>query len=260
MRLRFGDAPRPQWDVGVICFRGPGGSEAVVKRLGARPVAGKALYGIEPSRERPLVHETSVGAHRVVIVSECIWGAPQAAILVEELAGLGARAVLGFGVAGGLVPELPKGTQIVALAASVTDGTSRAYTARADEVMAEPGLADMLHIAATRLGVPLVAVTVATADALYRETPADVRRWLALGARAVNMETAPLYAAAAACGVRSLWLGHVSDSLLDDGAWDSWQRPVAFTDVTVELLAAFLGDLAGRASLSPRDARRGLEW
>jgi purine-nucleoside phosphorylase len=60
------------------------------------------------------------------------------------------------------------------------------------------------------------------------------------------METAPLYAAAAACGVRSLWLGHVSDSLLDDGAWDSWHRPAACTDVTVELLVAFLGDLAGR--------------
>lgn len=246
MRLRFGGAPRPQWDVAVICFRGPAGSQAVVKRLGARPVAGKALYGIEPSRERPLVHEASAGDHRVVVVSECIWGAPQAAILVEELAGLGARVVLGFGVAGGLVPELPKGTQIVAPAASVTDGTSRAYTS-ATEVTADPELAAALAAAAARLAVPVVPVTVATVDALFRETPADVRRWLGIGARAVNMETAPLYAAAAACGVRSLWLGHVSDSLLDDGAWESWQRPAVFTDVTVELLAGLLAGLAGRS-------------
>ena len=28
-----------------------------------------------------------------------------------------------------------------------------------------------------------------------------------------NMETAPLYAAAAVCTVRSLWLGHISDTL-----------------------------------------------
>jgi len=246
MRLRFGDATRPRWDIGILCFRGPDGSGAVVKHLGARPVAGKALYGIEPSRERPLVHETSAGAHRVVVVSECLWGAPQAAILVEELAGLGARAVLGFGVAGGLVAELPKGTQIVAPAGVVTDGTSRAYTA-AGEVAADPGLGAALRAVADRLGVPLVPVTVATVDALYRETPADARRWLDLGARAVNMETAPLYAAAAACGVRSLWLGHVSDSLLDGGAWDSWERPAVFTDVTVALLAALLGDLADHA-------------
>jgi hypothetical protein len=38
----------------------------------------------------------------------------------------------------------------------------------------------------------------------------------------------------------------VSDSLLDDDAWDSWHRPAALTDVTVELLVALLGDLAGR--------------
>lgn len=246
LQLRFGSAPRPEWDVAIICFRGAGGSEAVVKSLGARPVAGKALYGIEPSRDRPLVHEASLGRHRLVVVSECIWGAPQAAILVEELAALGARAVLGFGVAGALVAELPKGTQIVATAAAATDGTSPAYTA-ALEVAADVDLATALGAAAARIGVPLAPVTVATVDALYRETPADVRRWLGRGAGAVNMETAPLYAAAAACGVRSLWLGHISDALLDRGAWDSWQRPAVFTDVTVALLAALLGDLADRS-------------
>jgi purine-nucleoside phosphorylase len=55
------------------------------------------------------------------------------------------------------------------------------------------------------------------------------------------METAPLYAAAAACGVRSLWLGHVSDTLsLTTHAWDSWQRPPEMTEVSVALTAGLL--------------------
>lgn len=74
-----------------------------------------------------------------------------------------------------------------------------------------------------------------------------MRAWLGRGARAVNMETAPLYAAAAVCAVRSLWLGHISDSLsLDGRTWDSWQRPVAMTDVTVALMAGLLEQLATR--------------
>ncbi len=54
-------------------------------------------------------------------------------------------------------------------------------------------------------------------------------------------ETAPLYAAAAVCEVRSLWLGHISDTLsLDNQEWESWQRPAAMTDVTVSLMTGLL--------------------
>ena len=238
--LRFGAGPRPTWDTAILCFRGDTGGEALVRKLNARPVGTKVLYGLEESRERPFVHEAALGGLRIVLVGRCLWGAPQTAILVEELAGLGIRTILGFGVAGSLVSELGKGTQIVAARGLVTDGTSRAYTSAAD-VGPDAGLAATLATTATALGVAMTPVTVATVDALYRETPAAVRRWLALGAEAINMETAPLYAASAVCGVRSLWLGHVSDTLsLETHAWESWQRPIAMTDVTVALTVGLL--------------------
>jgi len=143
-------------------------------------------------------------------------------------------------VAGSLVSALGKGAQILAARGLVTDGTSRAYTSAAD-VGPDAGLTAALATTATALGVAVTPVTVATVDALYRETPAAVRRWLALGAEAINMETAPLYAASAVCGVRSLWLGHVSDTLsLETHAWESWQRPIAMTDVTVALTVGLL--------------------
>jgi len=243
LKLRFGEQARPRWDIGILCFRGQAGSQALVRKLGARRVEAKTLYGFSESPGHAGVHEVTVGGRRIVVVSGCLWGGPQAAILVEELACLGARIVLGFGVAGSLVPELPKGAQVVAATGIVTDGTSRAYTSR-DEVTADARLAAALGAAAAGLGVPLTPVRIATVDALYRETPDDVRGWLGRGARAINMETAPLYAAATACEVASLWLGHISDSLSPDTAeWDSWHRPTAMTDVTVSLTAALLEQL-----------------
>src|SRR6266567_1916572 len=108
------------------------------------------------------------------------------------------------------------------------------------------GFAAALGAVAVARGTDLVPVKVATVDALYRETPADVRGWLRRGARAINMETAPLYAAAAVCEVRSLWLGHISDTLsLDGQEWESWQRPAAMTDVTVSLMAGLLERIRG---------------
>jgi len=198
------------------------------------------LYGLEVSLDRPAVYEAQLGDRIIVLVTHCLWGGPQTAILVEELAALGVRQIVGFGVAGALVDTLPKGTQIVAESGLATDGTSRRYTSAASAA-ADAGLATTLVATATRLGIALVSTKIATVDALYRETPADVQRWVGLGAQAINMETTPLYAAASVCDVRAVWLGHISDTLsLTTQTWDSWQRPAAMTDVTVALTLGFL--------------------
>ena len=240
--MRFGDRERPCWDIAVLCFRGRRGSDLLVERLGARSVGRKTLYALEETAERPYVYETRRADSRIVIVADCLWGGPQTAILVEEMACFGVRVVIGFGVAGSIVPELSKGTQIVAAAGTVTDGTSRAYTDLA-EVTGDASLSSLLAGIGRDLDVPVIPVKVATVDALYRETEDDVRRWREGGAVAINMETAPLYAASAVCGMKSLWLGHVSDSLATP-QWDSWARPAAMTDVTIALTVEFLERLA----------------
>jgi len=134
--LRFGAGPRPTWDTAILCFRGDTGGEALVRKLNARPVGTKVLYGLEESRERPFVHEAALGGLRIVLVGRCLWGAPQTAILVEELACLGIRTILGFGVAGSLVSALGKGTQIVAARGLVTRGAVRIDGAAAPDVAA----------------------------------------------------------------------------------------------------------------------------
>ena len=243
LRMRFGEPPWPGWDVAVLCFRGDAGGGALVDKLGARPVGGKTLYGLEETAERPFSYQVTLGGQRVLIVQRCLWGGPQAAILVEELACLGVHVIIGFGVAGSLVERLPKGTQIVGTRAAVIDGTTRAYTA-ATAMEPDAGLLADTLATAERHGIPLAPVCLAGVDALYRETPDDVRRWRSLDIDAINMETPTLYAAAATCGVRSIWLGHVSDTLwLTSQAWDSWQRPAAFTDVTIALTVGLLESL-----------------
>lgn len=254
LKMRFGEPPWPSWDVAVLCFRGDGGGGALAEKLGARPVGRKTLYALEETAERPFVYETTLGGRRILLVQRCLWGGPQAAILVEELACLGVRTIIGFGVAGSLVESLPKGTQIVGGRAPVIDGTTRAYTV-AEAVDPDAGLLDAVRTIAERQGVPLTTARIAGVDALYRETPDDVRRWLALGVEAINMETPTLYAAAVACGVRSVWLGHVSDTLwLTTHAWDSWQRPAELTDVTIGLTVGLLETLC--ASPDPSRAPR----
>ena len=252
LRLRFGDGARPRWDLAILCFRGQLGSESLARALGARAVRDKTFYGFSESAADGSVHEAALADARVVLVPRCLWGGPQTAILVEELACLGTPIVLGFGVAGSLAKDLPKGTQVLATAGVATDGTSRAYTTRA-EVPADSGLAASLAEAAATRGIDLVPVKIATVDALYRETPDDVRGWLGRGARAINMETAPLYAAAAACGVRTLWLGHISDTLyLDRPEWESWQRPASMTEVSVSLVQGLLERIVGASWTRPR--------
>lgn len=251
LRMRFGEPPWPSWDIAVLCFRGDGGGGALIDKLGARPVGSKTLYALEETTERPFVYEATRGGRRILIVQRCLWGGPQAAILVEELACLGVQVIIGFGVAGSLVESLPKGMQIVGGRAVVIDGTTRAYTA-SDGVDPDAGLLAAVRAIAERQGVLLAPVRIAGVDALYRETPDDVRRWLGLGIEAINMETPTLYAAAATCGLRSVWLGHVSDTLwLTTRAWDSWQRPSALTDVTVALTVGLLETLCAPPDQSP---------
>ena len=242
---RFHGQARPHWDVAVLCFRGRGASAAMVEALGAAPLGCTALWGFVASADNPLVHQLRVGELSVCVVSHCIWGGPQAAILVEELAWLGVKQIIGFGVAGGLVPALPQGTPILAASGLATDGTSLAYTG-CDQVGPDPDLRALLAEVEEPLDLGRTPVSIATVDAVYRETEIAVSKWRARGAEAINMETTPLYAASLACGVQSIWFGHISDSLAGRSwqSWDSGEHRRSATAAGVEVVGRLLGRLA----------------
>jgi uridine phosphorylase len=188
----------------------------------AKPLGHKVLWGMDEVPGYPLAHEFAVEKARVGLIARCLWGGPQTAILVEELAHLGVKRLLGIGAAGSIAADLPRGTQIVATAALTSDGTSRAYTDE-DEVYVSPTVYAAAQRAERVRPWQLCPVKVATIDAIYRETDTLIQALAERGAETVNMEVTPFYAASAVCGVESVWIGHVSDCLTNR-AWEPWDN------------------------------------
>jgi len=131
-------------------------------------------------------------------------GGPSAAIVVAELAGLGARELVRVGTCGALAPALALGDLVVVQRARAEDGTSAALGAR--DPRPDAGLAGAL--AGDHRG------EVVTTDLFYDPDAARQERWAREGALAVEMECAAVFAAAAARGLRAAAVLLVSDLVL----------------------------------------------
>jgi uridine phosphorylase len=199
-----------------------------------------------PGNPLPYAHELAIGHAKVGVIARCEWGGPQTAILVEELAYIGVTRIIGIGAAGSIDPAIPKGSQVVAQTALTSDGTSQAYTVVPD-LKGDATLCSLALAAGERLFTGIHKVCAVTTDALYRETEADVCIWRARGGQVVNMETSALYAASEICRISSLWIGHVSDCLVE-GEWVEWSDIEDMTVVSARLGLEILTQMYGRAS------------
>jgi DeoD family purine-nucleoside phosphorylase len=135
-------------------------------------------------------------------------GGPSAAIVIAELADLGARTVVRVGTCGGLEGSLALGELVAASSAVCEDGTSRA-------LQGDPSVtpdADLL----ARLGAagPVRAGPIVSTDLFYDTAPGTEERWRDAGLLAVEMEAATLFALAARRRLRAGALLIVSDLLL----------------------------------------------
>ena len=133
-------------------------------------------------------------------------GGPSAAIVISELADLGARRLVRVGTCGALQPGLRLGDLLSATEAIVADGTSRALGA-GERAGADPALLAALTCVAEHAG-PVV-----TTDLFYDPRGLEPS-WRGGGALAVEMECATLFALAAARGVQAGALLVVSDLVL----------------------------------------------
>lgn len=126
-------------------------------------------------------------------------GGPSAAIVIAELADLGATTIVRVGTCGALHESLSLGDLLVATEALAADGTSRALGA-GERVAASPDLLEALMRAAGEDGRhgPVVST-----DLFYDGAAGSEQAWLADGALAVEMETATLFALAARRGLRA---------------------------------------------------------
>jgi DeoD family purine-nucleoside phosphorylase len=139
-------------------------------------------------------------------------GGPSAAIVISELADLGARRLVRVGTCGALDDSLALGDLVVVTEALAGDGTSRALGAR-DRVAPSLELVAAARAAAAGEGdVHLGAV--ATTDLFYDHRAEAEQAWVAAGALAVEMESATLFTLAAKRALQAASILIVTDVLL----------------------------------------------
>lgn len=138
-------------------------------------------------------------------------GGPYAVLVAEQLHAAGARAIVGLTSAGRVAPSLPMPSLVVADEAIRDEGTSLHYVAPSERVAAPTR--DLIRSLTQALST-VAAVTsglVWTTDAPYRETETQVRHWANVGALAVEMQAASLFAFGAARGASVAIVAMVSN-------------------------------------------------
>jgi uridine phosphorylase len=134
-------------------------------------------------------------------------GGPSAAIVISELADLGARRLIRVGTCGALDEDLTLGELVVVQAALCADGTSRALGA---DRRIDP---DEFLTAALRSDPQLRSVVVVSSDLFYDKRAGIEEEWIAAGAAAVEMETGTLLTLAVQRSLQAAALLIVSDLL-----------------------------------------------
>lgn len=138
-------------------------------------------------------------------------GGPSAAIVVTELALLGARRLIRVGTCGALEPDMRLGNLLLAREAITGDGTSRALGAGARAI---PD-ADLCQALATAASSQLRQGAILTTDLFYDNEDLEARG-ARDGALGVEMETATVLTVAANKGLAAASLLIVSDVLVPE--------------------------------------------
>ncbi len=155
---------------------------------------------------------------RVAVLTDFGLGAPIVAAQAEELIALGAKKLVSIALAGGLLPDLPPGSIVVATGAIRDEGTSHHYLPPGRQDQSDPALVEALASCLERHGAAYRRGLTWSTDAPYRETADEVAAYSAEGALVVDMELAALLAVAKVRGVAAAAILVAGDNLAG-GRW-----------------------------------------
>lgn len=141
-------------------------------------------------------------------------GAPNAVMIMEELAAHGTREIISFGTAGGLSE-----TGIFLCDKAVRDeGTSHHYLPDSIYAYPDEGLTKRLAKSLEKIGLNYKIGSTWTIDAVYRETKKEIEHYKEENIKTVEMEAAALFAAGKVRKVKVASVFAVSDVLGEK--WD----------------------------------------
>ncbi len=121
-------------------------------------------------------------------------GGPYTVLVAEQLAVCGAKVIIGLASAGRLNSTIPLPALVLADEAIRDEGTSYHYLPPDDTVKGTQGILPALEGSLSGVGLPLRRGLVWTTDAPYRETSIQLQRYAKMGAWAVEMQAASLFA------------------------------------------------------------------
>jgi uridine phosphorylase len=211
---------------GMLAWRRPGGLPSVpgciilthqtsLFRWLAPRLRTRALTGLSAE-----VRTVPDSAGRLSVAGKLGVGGPATAVLVEELAVLGAEQIVAVDIAASIEASRRSGSFVIASAAMCGDGTSRHYAGDEKRVPAEEGLMSRLTQALSADGAGFETASVWSTDAPYRETATLLDEARRANAGLIDMETAALYASCAALGIAAVALLVVADEIFDE-----WRPP-----------------------------------
>ncbi len=190
-------------------------------------------------------------------------GGPSAVIAMEELTAIGADTFLRVGTCGGIDLKVQSNDLVIATGAIRHEGTSREYAPIEFPAVPDYEVLTALVDAAKALGKPWHAGVVQCKDSFYGqhspqrmpvsyELEAKWEAWKRLGVLASEMESAALFTAAAALGVRCGSIFHV--------VWNQ-EREKAGLDQkeSTNVLLSVKACIEGLKNLIIRDRQKGEE-
>lgn len=145
-----------------------------------------------------------------VLMVDCVYGGPVCATVIEEMAYLGVKCVIGYGYSGSLREEFIPGTIVLESSGFVSDGTSREYS-QISEVKASEHLMSQYNKLEASVREGVCEGKTWTTDVIYREYPSKIQSWLKAGADFVNMDTSHFYAVSSVVGIEVLCFSLISD-------------------------------------------------
>ncbi len=148
-------------------------------------------------------------------------GAPALTSLAEELMAWGSKRLVILSLAGGLQPDLSPGSILVCDRAIRDEGTSYHYLPPAREVAASAALVAAISQALSHRGLAHATGATWSTDAPYRETRREADLFQSEGVKAVDMESAGLFAAGQVRGRETASVFVIGDSLASPG----WSAP-----------------------------------
>ncbi|MDO5022542.1 MAG: nucleoside phosphorylase [Eubacteriales bacterium] len=151
-----------------------------------------------------------------IIIANMPSGAPSSASIMEELISLGVRRFVCMGGSGLIDGKFNVDSYLLVSDAIRDEGTSYHYLPAGERAYTSPLLSGQLAACFKKRNAEFKVGRVWSTDAIYRETPARIKRRLSEGAIGVDMECAALCAVAQRRGVEYAQALYFTDCLYQD--------------------------------------------